>query len=157
MSARTVCAALVCKATYHMLRLLGRGGTSLPGKLALKIDPEYLHRLSRGVRTIVITGTNGKTTSTHIVAQALENMGEQAFYNRSGANLIQGITTEFAIRSSITGKPRYRLAAIECDEGALRRVCKQLDPDVLVVTNVFRDQLDRYGESRTRSRTSWRA
>ena len=146
MSARTVCAALVCKATYHMLRLLGRGGTSLPGKLALKIDPEYLHRLSRGVRTIVITGTNGKTTSTHIVAQALENMGEQAFYNRSGANLIQGITTEFAIRSSITGKPRYRLAAIECDEGALRRVCKQLDPDVLVVTNVFRDQLDRYGE-----------
>ena len=146
MGARTVCAAFVCKATYHALRLLGRGGTSLPGKLALKIDPGYLHQLSRGVRTIVITGTNGKTTSTHIVAQALENMGEEAFYNRSGANLIQGITTEFAIRSSMTGKPRYKLAAIECDEGALRRVCTQIDPDVLVVTNVFRDQLDRYGE-----------
>ena len=66
MGARTVCAAFVCKATYHALRLLGRGGTSLPGKLALKIDPDYLHQLSRGVRTIVITGTNGKTTSTHI-------------------------------------------------------------------------------------------
>lgn len=146
MGVRTVCAALVCKATYHALRLLGRGGTSLPGKLALKIDPTYLHTLSRGVRTIVITGTNGKTTSTHIVAQALENMGEQAFYNRSGANLIQGITTEFAIRSSLAGKPRYKLAAIECDEGALRRVCAQLDPAVLAVTNIFRDQLDRYGE-----------
>lgn len=146
MGVRTVCAAIVCKATYHALRMLKRGGTSLPGKLALKVDPNYLHTLSQGVRTIVITGTNGKTTSTHIVAQALENMGEQAFYNRSGANLIQGITTEFAIRSSVTGKPRYKLAAIECDEGALRRVCAQVDPTVLVVTNIFRDQLDRYGE-----------
>lgn len=146
MGVRTVCAALVCKTTYRLLRLIGRGGTSLPGKLALKIDPNYLRTLSRGVRTLIITGTNGKTTSTHIVAQALENMGEQAFYNRSGANLIQGITTEFAIRSSLGGKPRYKLAAIECDEGALRRVCKEIDPAVLVVTNVFRDQLDRYGE-----------
>lgn len=146
MGLRTVAAALVCKSTYHLLRLMERGGTSLPGKLALKIDPNYLHTLSRGVRTIIITGTNGKTTSTHIVAQALENIGEEAFYNRSGANLIQGITTEFAIRSSIAGRPRYELAAIECDEGALRRVCAQIDPDVLVVTNIFRDQLDRYGE-----------
>lgn len=146
MGLRTVCASLVCKATYHLLRMLKRGGTSLPGKLALKIDPSYLHRLSENVRTIIITGTNGKTTSTHIVAQALENMGEEAFYNRSGANLIQGITTEFAIRSSITGRPRCNLAAIECDEGALRRVCKEIDPAVLVVTNIFRDQLDRFGE-----------
>jgi UDP-N-acetylmuramyl tripeptide synthase len=146
MGFRTVCASLVCKSTYHLLRLMKRGGTSLPGKLALKIDPGYLHRLSTNVRTIIITGTNGKTTSTHIVAQALENTGEEAFYNRSGANLIQGITTEFAIRSSITGKPRCSMAAIECDEGALRRVCKEVDPAVLVVTNIFRDQLDRYGE-----------
>ena len=146
MGFRTICASLVCKATYHALRLMKRGGTSLPGKLALKIDPGYLATLGRGVRTMVLTGTNGKTTSTHIVAQALANAGIEAFYNRSGANLIQGITTEFAIRSSLTGRPRYQVAAIECDEGALRRVCAALDPEVLVVTNVFRDQLDRYGE-----------
>ncbi len=146
MGFRTVCASIVCKTTYRLLRLMKRGGTSLPGKLALKVDPNYLNTLAKGVRTLVLTGTNGKTTSTHIVAQALENMGEQAFYNRSGANLIQGITTEFAIRSSIGGKPRYKLAVIECDEGALRRVCAAVDPEVLVVTNVFRDQLDRYGE-----------
>ena len=145
MGFRTVCASIVCKSTYRLLRLMKRGGTSLPGKLALKVDPNYLNTLAKGVRTLVLTGTNGKTTSTHIVAQALENMGEQAFYNRSGANLIQGITTEFAIRSSIGGKPRYKLAVIECDEGALRRVCAAVDPEVLVVTNVFRDQLDRYG------------
>lgn len=146
MGFRTVCASIVCKSTYRLLRLMKRGGTSLPGKLALKVDPNYLNTLAKGVRTLVLTGTNGKTTSTHIVAQALENMGEQAFYNRSGANLIQGITTEFAIRSSIGGKPRYKLAVIECDEGALRRVCAAVDPEVLVITNVFRDQLDRYGE-----------
>ena len=146
MNLRCVIASLVCKASYHVLRLLGRGGTSLPGKLALKLYPGFLAYLARGVRTIVCTGTNGKTTSTHIVAQALANTGRQAFYNRSGANLVQGITTEFAIRSSITGKPRCQLAAIESDEGALARVCAALDPAVLVVTNVFRDQLDRYGE-----------
>ncbi len=146
MGLRTVFASIVCKTTYKLLRMMKRGGTSLPGKLALKIDPNYLKTLSSGVRTVVLTGTNGKTTSTHIVAQALENMGVEAFYNRSGANLIQGITTEFAIRSSLGGKPRYDVAAIECDEGALRRVCEALDPEVLVVTNVFRDQLDRYGE-----------
>lgn len=146
MGFRTVCASIVCKSTYRLLRLMKRGGTSLPGKLALKVDPNYLNTLAKGVRTLVLTGTNGKTTSTHIVAQALENMGEQAFYNRSGANLIQGITTEFAIRSSIGGKPRYKLAVIECDEGALRQVSGRLRPAVIVVTNVFRDQLDRYGE-----------
>ena len=146
MGVRRVCATLVCKATYHVLRLLKHGGTSLPGKLALKIDPTCLAHFSQGVKTIVITGTNGKTTSTHIVAQALENAGKRAFYNRSGANLIQGITTEFALRSTLSGKPTCEYAAIECDEGAMKRVCAALDPDVIVVTNVFRDQLDRYGE-----------
>ena len=146
MGLRCIIASCVCKTSYHLLRLLGRGATSLPGKLALKVDPNYLATLGRGVRTIVFTGTNGKTTSTHIAAQALENTGKPAFYNRSGANLVQGITTEFALRSSITGKARCAYAAIECDEGALGRVCAALDPDVLVVTNVFRDQLDRYGE-----------
>lgn len=143
---KTVLAGIVCKGTHKILRAMGRGATSLPGKLALKIDPDYLKTLSSGVKTIVLTGTNGKTTSTHIVAQALENSGHPAFYNRSGANLIQGITTEFATNSSVGGKPRCDYAVIECDEGALRRVCAGLDPDVVLVTNVFRDQLDRYGE-----------
>ena len=146
MGIRTIAAGIVCKGSYRLLRMMGRGATSLPGKLALKIDPNYLKTLSAGVKTVVLTGTNGKTTSTHIVAQALENAGRKAFYNRSGANLIQGITTEFATNSSVTGKPRCSYAVIECDEGAMRRVCAGLDPDVVVVTNVFRDQLDRYGE-----------
>ena len=146
MGMRTIAAGLVCKGTYKLLRMMGRGATSLPGKLALKIDPNYLKTLSSGVKTVVLTGTNGKTTSTHIVAQALENAGQEAFYNRSGANLIQGITTEFATNSTVSGRPRCKYAVIECDEGALRRVCAGLDPDVVLVTNVFRDQLDRYGE-----------
>ncbi len=143
---RTICASVVCKVTYAVLRALGRGATSLPGKLALRIYPDYLSVLARGVHTLVLTGTNGKTTSTHMVAQALENAGVEAFYNRSGANLIQGITTEFSVHSTIGGKPRCAYAVIECDEGALRRVCASLDPQIVLVTNIFRDQLDRYGE-----------
>lgn len=146
MGLRTTVAGIICKGTYRALRLLGRGATALPGKLALKVDPDYLSHLSKGVKTVVLTGTNGKTTSTHIVAQAIENAGLSAFYNRSGSNLIQGITTEFSTNCSIAGKPRHPYAVIECDEGALRRVCAALDPDVVLVTNVFRDQLDRYGE-----------
>ena len=63
MGFRTVCASIVCKSTYRLLRLMKRGGTSLPGKLALRVDPNYLNTLAKGVRTLVLTGTNGKTTS----------------------------------------------------------------------------------------------
>ena len=80
MGIRTIAAGIVCKGSYRLLRMLGRGGTSLPGKLALKIDPHYLKTLSAGVKTVVLTGTNGKTTSTHIVAQALENAGHLVEY-----------------------------------------------------------------------------
>ena len=146
MGLRTILAGVTCKATYNLLRLMGRGATSLPGKLALKVDPNYLDTLSDGVKTVVITGTNGKTTTTHIVAQALENAGQEAFYNRSGANLIQGVVTEFSTHCTIGGKPKCAYAVIECDEGAMARVCKALNPDVVLVNNVFRDQLDRYGE-----------
>ena len=146
MNFRAVLAMLVCKALRLVSRILHRGGTAMPGRIALKIYPDLLSLLAKDVKTVAVTGTNGKTTSSRMIEQAFLEQGKSYFANRSGANLISGITTEFVINSSLSGKCRKEYAVIECDEAAARRVFSQLKPKVIVVTNLFRDQLDRYGE-----------
>lgn len=146
MNFRAVLAMLVCKALRLISRILHRGGTAMPGRIALKIYPELLSLLAKDVKTVTVTGTNGKTTSSRMIEQAFLEQGKSYFANRSGANLISGITTEFVINSSLSGKCRKEYAVIECDEAAARKVFSQLRPQVIVVTNLFRDQLDRYGE-----------
>ena len=139
-------AILICKLTRLALRLAGRGGTALPGKLALRVCPDMLSKLSHGVTTVMVTGTNGKTTTCRMLEQMLRDAGRDCFANRSGSNLERGIAADFAANASLFGRPKRRCAVIECDEAAFRRVCGEIKPAVAVVTNVFRDQLDRYGE-----------
>ena len=146
MKIQTFFAVLLCKLARGLLRLLRRGGTAFPGRVALKVYPQVLGVLSRGVRVILVTGTNGKTTSSRMIEQAFADAGLNYFANRSGANLISGITAEFAMHSTLTGRPKCQFAVIECDEAAARRTFGQLRPKVVMVTNLFRDQLDRYGE-----------
>ena len=143
---RIILAIILCKLTRTGLRVLGRGGTTLPGKLALSVCPDLLGALGRQVSTIVITGTNGKTTSARMLEQCLENGGIPAFSNRSGANLLPGITAEFVANADVGGNMRLHYAVIECDEAAFKQVSKYVDAKVVLVTNVFRDQLDRFGE-----------
>lgn len=137
----------MCKFTQYVLHKLGRGGTNLPGKVAMKICPDLLGRLAEGVTTVIVTGTNGKTTTSRMIGQAMTDSGISFFANKSGANLFSGITAEFAVHSGILkGKCRYDYALIESDEAALKQISRYVDARVIVVTNVFRDQLDRYGE-----------
>ena len=146
MKLQTRLAVLVCKASGAVLRRLGRGGTNLPGKLALKIDKNILGELSRGVKVTVVTGTNGKTTSSRMIEQAFADAGLKYFSNKSGANLLTGIIAVFAQHSTLSGKCPYTHALIECDEAAFRKTSEYLPVECLVVNNIFRDQLDRYGE-----------
>ena len=146
MKIRTFFAVLLCKLARGLLRLLRRGGTAFPGRVALKVYPQVLGVLSRGVRVILVTGTNGKTTSSRMIEQAFADAGLNYFANRSGANLISGITAEFAMHSTLTGRPKCQFAVIECDEGNFPAVAAALQPRAVIVTNLFRDQLDRYGE-----------
>ncbi len=146
MKLRTVLAVSVCKFSGMVLRKLGRGGTNLPGKLALKIQKEILGELSKNVNVTVVTGTNGKTTTSRMIEQAFKDEGLNYFANRSGANLLTGIIAVFAQHCTITGKCRYTHALIECDEAAFRTASIYLPVKALVVNNIFRDQLDRYGE-----------
>ena len=97
------------------------------------------------MRIIAVSGTNGKTTTCRMIAAGLEAAGVAYFVNRSGANLRAGVTAELAANIR-RGRPVRRVAVLECDEAALRILAGQLQPEELVFTNVFRDQLDRYGE-----------
>ena len=143
---RTALAVIVCRAARAFLKLAGQGGTSLPGRIAEKIDPDILQKAGRGMHIILVTGTNGKTTTCRMLADACERNGERCLLNRSGANLLSGITAEFVCNLTIAGRQKMQCAVIECDEGALKHVTARLAPSVIVVTNLFRDQLDRYGE-----------
>ena len=118
----------------------------MPGRFALKLCPDLLKLLAKDVKTVAITGTNGKTTSARMIEEAFAREGKSYLTNRSGANLLSGITTEFVMNSTLLGRVNREYAIIECDEAAARTVFGQLKPRVVVVTNLFRDQLDRYGE-----------
>ncbi|MBQ1235908.1 MAG: DUF1727 domain-containing protein [Oscillospiraceae bacterium] len=146
MNIRLMVAIAACKICRVLLRLFRRGGTSLPGKIALAIYPDVLRRCSCGMKIILVSGTNGKTTTCRIIEQGLRAAGIDVMANRSGANLLAGICAEFVANSSMQGKAQKQTAVIECDEAALKLVIEHLSPAVLVVTNIFRDQLDRYGE-----------
>ncbi len=125
-----------------LLRSLKTGGTSLPGKLALKFDRKLLTKLSKDKKIIVVTGTNGKTTTSRMIAQILK-MNKKSFYtNKSGANLLSGITTTFIENY----KQKTDLVLLEIDEAAFSIATRYFSPTAVVVTNFFRDQLDRYGE-----------
>ncbi|MFZ5591852.1 MAG: MurT ligase domain-containing protein [Bacillota bacterium] len=129
-------------------RILGRGsGSALPGKLALAIDPAILKRLARGVkRVIVVTGTNGKTTTNNMLVSILRAGGYTVVANLAGANLITGVTTAFLAAAGWRGCLQADYASLEVDEASLPGVLEFLSPRLVVVTNFFRDQLDRYGE-----------
>ena len=137
---------LACKLCRRALRLLGRGGTDFPGRVALKLCPNVLGVLAKNVTTVLVTGTNGKTTTSRMIEQVLADAGISYFANKSGANLLSGVTAEFAAHSTLTGKCKYDYALIEADEAAFKAISRFVDARVVAVTNVFRDQLDRYGE-----------
>jgi len=146
---RIIAAILAGKIIMRQVRFWGRGkGTSLPGMVALNIYPGILGHLarhtSRGV--VIVTGTNGKTTTNNMVNQVIVGAGSRAVVNTEGANLITGVTTAFLEAASLRGRVDREYALLEVDEASFPRITRQVSPDIVVVTNFFRDQLDRYGE-----------
>ena len=150
MNIRAGFAVGTAKGISKVLRLLGRGATTLPGRIALKIYPQILSLLSKDQKIIVLTGTNGKTTTTHMAAGILKYLGFTVITNVSGANLATGIATTMIegirIRTRAEKAGKKTVYVIEADEAAFSKVNGQLQPQVCVVTNLFRDKLDRYGE-----------
>ncbi|MGI8551345.1 MAG: MurT ligase domain-containing protein [Dehalococcoidia bacterium] len=133
-------------------RRLGRGGGSaLPGLVAERIDPNLLRRLAAqlGRGSVVVTGTNGKTTTSRMLADIARTAGWRVVHNRSGSNLMRGLTATLLEATNLAcrvAEPENALGVFEVDEATLLHAVPILRPRVIVVTNLFRDQLDRYGE-----------
>ena len=144
MSIRSTIATLTGKSSYWFLHNFLHGGSSLPGKLTTKIDPAILKSLGKNYRVIIITGTNGKTLTTALTVQVLKQKYPQILTNPSGSNMEQGIVTTFL--KAHRPKSKRPLAVLEVDEANVIKVTKYIKPIAFVLTNIFRDQMDRYGE-----------
>ncbi|MGI5879799.1 MAG: MurT ligase domain-containing protein [Syntrophomonadaceae bacterium] len=146
-----IIAIIAGKLVSCLSRIVGTGGTSLPGKIALKLYPQILNHLSANIseEIFVVTGTNGKTTTTNMLAGILKQKGYTFVHNRAGANMITGITTAFIRATNWTGKRQIDYALLETDEANVPLLLQQLHPRIVLITNFFSDQLDRYGELET--------
>ncbi len=130
-------------------RLLGRGGgTSLPGIIARRIDPNILKSVvgANKAKKIVITGSNGKTTTARMTAALAQQSGRSVSQNRTGSNMLQGVTSVAVNFANVFGHLDSDVLLFEIDEGTIPLAVPEIQPDVVVITNIFRDQLDRYGE-----------
>jgi UDP-N-acetylmuramyl tripeptide synthase len=137
------------KAAGAVTRLSGRGGgTALPGLMAERLDPNLAKKLAASLPNgvILVTGTNGKTTTTKLLAAALKASGERVLTNQAGSNLKRGVVSTLIKASSLRGQTKATIGLFEVDEASLRLVAPLLQPRQIIVLNLFRDQLDRYGE-----------
>ncbi|MDA3625621.1 Mur ligase family protein, partial [Saccharopolyspora sp. WRP15-2] len=140
---RTTIAIDLGRLASSMSRRLGLGsGAMIGGRLALSLQPQALRRLVVGRRVVMVTGTNGKTTTTRMVAEALRSRAP-AVSNATGANMLDGHV------AALMTRPSAPFAALEVDELHLAQVTAQFEPAVILLLNLSRDQLDRVGEIRT--------
>ncbi|HBV23422.1 MAG TPA: DUF1727 domain-containing protein [Jeotgalicoccus sp.] len=131
------------KLVHYLLTTFTKGGgSSLPGKIALSIDKNLLRNLAKNYDVIVITGTNGKTLTTTLTTNVLSKKYNNIITNRTGSNMKQGIVGAFLNAPRTT---KDAIAILEVDEGSLKNVVRELQPKLFVHTNIFSDQLDRYG------------
>ena len=139
---------LIGKITFKGLRLMGRTGSALPGRVVEKVSPRFLPQmlgqLSQGV--IVVSGTNGKTTTTKLITKLLESQGLRVLTNPTGSNFVRGIISAVVDKAQWDGKLSYDIAVFEQDEAHAVHFARVVKPRGVLVLNIMRDQMDRFGE-----------
>ncbi|MBQ1388834.1 MAG: Mur ligase family protein [Clostridia bacterium] len=145
---RKILAIWAAKLAIAGSKLLGKNGSSTPGTIALKICPDILSKLSGdiGKDIVAVWGTNGKTTTNNMILTVLENQGSTVVCNKVGSNMLSGVVTAFIDYATLGGKVKADYACLEMDEAYARIILKYVTPTKIVITNLFRDQMDRYGE-----------
>jgi len=142
---RTALAILAGRLSTLASRSLRRSATSLPGLVGLKIQPRLIEAQRQKLgQVIIVTGTNGKTTTARFIGRILEENRQAYVHNQSGSNLVRGIASSLIARFPAGHAQPWGL--FEVDEATMPAACAALRPDLVIVTNLFRDQLDRYGE-----------
>ncbi len=140
---RFYAAMVASKAAVLALKVTHHAGGQMPGVVATKLCPDFLGRLEMPEHVIVVTGTNGKTTTSNLIADILTSAGEKPLVNRMGGNVTEGIVSTLIKGSTIGGKSRVKYAVLELDERCSKFVFPYLTPEVLVVTNLYRDTFSR--------------
>lgn len=144
MGLRSHLAIAAGKTSQWVLKTFFKGGSSYPGQLALKLDPHILDTLAKDYSVVVVTGTNGKTLTTALTVNILKQEFDQVLTNPTGANMAQGIVSTFLQAKGKKGAKKF--AVLEIDEASLSKVTEYIKPELFLFTNIFRDQMDRYGE-----------
>lgn len=144
-------ALLIGRSIAKASRLAGNSGTAISGKVMEKLSPNMITKLTSHLKegVIVVTGTNGKTTTTKMIVELLEKQGLRVFTNRSGSNFNRGVLSAMADKADKQGRLDFDIAVLEFDEAHFKHFAVKVSPRLTVVTNLFRDQLDRYGEVST--------
>ncbi len=148
MKLRRIAAVWTAKIAAKICKMLGKQGVTWAGKIALSIDPGILTELAADVREkiFVVCGTNGKTTTNNLLCSALEAQNKKVVCNHTGSNMLNGCVAAFVLNTEWNGKLNADYACIEVDEASALRIFTHFHPDYMILTNLFRDQLDRYGE-----------
>ena len=137
---------LASKTIMKLSKVLFKGGTNFPGKIAIKLDPDILKTIANNYEVILITGTNGKTTTTSMIYSIIKESDKPVITNNTGANMYTGIVACFISNYSFKKSTPKKIAVIEVDEANVKFVTDYISPKIITITNLFRDQLDRYGE-----------
>ena len=136
-------AMLAGKLALLMLKLLKRTASYTPGYIALKIFPDFLGSLQMPKTVICVTGTNGKTTTSNLLADVLRDCGYTVTNNSAGSNVQAGVATALLEDSNLFGKPKNEIAVLEVDERSSIKVYSYISPDFLICNNIMRDSLKR--------------
>ena len=142
-SLRFIIALFISKAAMWLQKLLGMNASYFPGKLAIKLCPDFLGRIDKPATIITVTGTNGKTTCCNLLLDVLTDNGYDILNNRAGSNTDAGIASALIAESTLSGKVRKQYAVFEVDERSSQRIYKYVHPDFAVCTNLFRDSIQR--------------
>ncbi|WP_291637594.1 Mur ligase family protein [Clostridium sp.] len=137
---------LASKFIMKLSKLSFGGGTNFPGKIALKLDKDILKTIAASYDVILITGTNGKTTTTSMIYDIVKDSNKPVITNNTGANMYTGIIACFISNYSFKKSTVKKIAVIEVDEANVKFITEYISPSIIVITNLFRDQMDRYGE-----------
>lgn len=142
---RLTLALLVGKIIGLTVKIRGSGATAAPGLIALKIDPNLITKLTKKFDSIIVTGTNGKTTTSRLIFDLLKDK-YKIIHNRQGSNLMRGLASTLIGNANLLGKINFDLGLWEVDEAVAPIAIKSINSKTILFLNLFRDQLDRYGE-----------
>lgn len=140
---RFLIALWISKAAMFLQKLLGMNASYFPGKLAIKLCPDFLGRIDKPETIITVTGTNGKTTCCNMLLDILTENGYDVLNNKAGSNIDAGIASALIAEASLTGKVSKKLGLFEVDERSSKKIYAYVHPNYTVCTNLFRDSIQR--------------